>query len=45
MKTEPDGFEQSARIVAAFAQGEANDRVLTSLGQIAEAIRARPSDD
>ncbi len=45
METEPDGFEQSARIVEAFAQGETDDRVLTLLGQIAEAIRDRAIDD
>jgi len=35
----PDDFEKAAQIVEAFAEGEADDRVLDLLGRIADAIR------
>ena len=40
----PDPFEESARIVEAFSQGETDDRVLELLTQIAKAIRDHATD-
>lgn len=44
MSEKPDGFEESARIVEAFAAGASEDEV-ELLGRIAEAIRDRAIDD
>jgi hypothetical protein len=41
---EVDGYEQSARIVEAFSQGQA-DEVVTLLEEIAKAIRDQAVDD
>lgn len=45
MDEAPDDFEQAARIVEAFVEGEHDDRVLELLGQIADAIRDRAIAD
>lgn len=45
MADTPDNFEDSARIVEAFAQGESDDRVLELLSRVAQAIRDRAIDD
>lgn len=45
MADTPDQFEDSARIVEAFAEGETDDRVLELLGRIAQAIRDHATDD
>lgn len=42
--TDPDGFEQSARIAEAFAAGQ-TDEVVALLEEIARAIRDREIDD
>ncbi|WP_454888089.1 hypothetical protein [Sphingomonas oryzagri] len=39
MADTPDHFEDSARIVEAFAESETDDRVLELLRRIAQAIR------
>ena len=44
METEPDGFEESARIVEAFASGQDDEGVLALLAEIISAIRARAID-
>lgn len=44
MENEPDGFEQSARIVEAFSQGETDPRVLDLLREITQAIRDKAVD-
>lgn len=44
MENEPDGFEESARVVEAFAEG-ANDEVAELLGEIAKAIRDHAVND
>ncbi len=44
MDTEPDDFEQAARIVEAFADGETDDRLLDLLSRIAAAIRDHAID-
>jgi hypothetical protein len=41
----PDDFEKAAQIVEAFAEGEADDRVLDLLGRIADAIRDHAVDN
>lgn len=41
MARQPDDFEQSARIVESFAEGEFDERVLELLSEIAQAIRDR----
>lgn len=43
MVSEQDGFEQSARIVEAFASGQSND-VADLLAEIAKAIREKAID-
>lgn len=45
MEKEPDGFEQSARIVEAFASGQDDDKVVALLAEIVRAIRDRATDD
>lgn len=45
MEKEPDGFEQSAQIIEAFAEGETDPRVLDLLGQIAQAVRDKAVDN
>lgn len=45
MQTPPDNFEQSARIVEAFAEAETDPRVVELLGQVAQAIRDHAIDD
>lgn len=45
MTDTPDGFEESARIVEAFSEGETDDRVLDLLRRIAEAIRDHAVND
>lgn len=45
MRTDIDGFEQSARIVESFASGEYDERVMALLEEIASAIRDRAIDD
>ena len=44
MDKEPDGFEQSARIVEAFAAGQ-REEVVALLEDVAKAIRERAVDD
>ena len=44
METEPDGFEESARIVEAFAAGRP-DHVVELLTVVARAIRDHATDD
>jgi hypothetical protein len=44
METELDGFEQSARIVEAFASDQTSD-VADLLNEIAKAIREKAIDD
>ena len=44
MSDRPDGFEESARIVEAFAAG-ASEGEVELLGRIAKAIRDRALDD
>ena len=44
MDKEPDGFEQSARIVEAFATGQ-SEEVVALLEDVARAIRERAVDD
>lgn len=44
METEPDGFEQSARIVEAFEAGQP-EQIATLLREIAKAIRDKATDD
>ena len=44
MENEPDGFEQSARIVEAFSAGRSDD-VAALLAEIARAIRDHAIDD
>lgn len=41
----PDGFEESARIVEAFASGQTDATILALLDDIARAIRERATDD
>ena len=45
MSEEPDTFEQAARIVEAFSEGEDDQRVIDLLAQIAIAIRERAFND
>ncbi|MBV2148335.1 hypothetical protein KRZ98_08555 [Sphingobium sp. AS12] len=45
MDTEPIGYEESARIVEAFAESEEEPRVLELLAELATAIRARALND
>nr|WP_165388410.1 hypothetical protein [Sphingomonas populi] len=45
MDTKPDGFEESARIAEAFAEGETEPRVLEMLVELAKAIRDRAVND
>jgi hypothetical protein len=45
MSEEPDDFEQAARIVEAFSEGETDERVIDLLAQIAIAIRERAIND
>ena len=45
MESEPDGFEESARIVESFAEGETDPRVLDMLVELAKAIRDRAVSD
>lgn len=45
MSETPTDFEQAARIVEAFSEGEADDRVVDLLAQIAAAIREQAIDD
>jgi hypothetical protein len=45
MDNEPDGFEESARIVEAFAEGETDPRVLDLLSAIIKAIRDKAVDN
>jgi len=45
MEQTPDGFEESARIVEAFAEGETDPRVLDLLNAIIKAIRDKAVDN
>jgi hypothetical protein len=45
MADAPDQFEESARIVEAFAESETDERVLKLLASIAQAIRDHATDD
>ncbi|GGE97441.1 hypothetical protein [Sphingomonas prati] len=45
MQNPPDDYEESARIVEAFAEGETDPRVLELLRKIATAIRDHAIDD
>lgn len=40
----PDGFEESARIVEAFASGQTDATILALLDEITRAIRERAID-
>lgn len=41
MEDGPDSFEEAARIVEAFAEGETDERVIELLAEVATAIRKR----
>jgi hypothetical protein len=41
MEDHPDGFEEAARIVEGFAEGEIDERVIELLAEVATAIRER----
>ena len=41
MDEEPNSFEEAARIVEAYAEGESDERVLELLAEIATDIRSR----
>ncbi len=45
MSETTDDFEQAARIVEAFSEGETDDRVIDLLSQIATAIREKAIND
>ena len=45
MEQEPTGFEESARIVEAFAEAETDMHVLDMLAELAKAIRERSVND
>ena len=45
MSEGPSEFEQAARIVEAFSEGETDDRVIDLLAQIATAIREKAIND
>jgi hypothetical protein len=45
MQDEPTAFEESARIVEAFAEGEADPRVLDLLAELAKAVREQALND
>lgn len=45
MEDTVDGFEEAARIVEAYAEGESDERVIELLAQIAADIRAKLIDE
>lgn len=45
MNDTTDSFEEAARIVEAFAEGESDERVLNLLADLATAIRERSIND
>jgi hypothetical protein len=45
MEETTDGFEESARIVEAYAEAESDERVLALLSDIARDIRAKRLND
>jgi hypothetical protein len=45
MEETTDGFEEAARIVEAYAEGESDERVLELLADIARDIRAKLLND
>jgi hypothetical protein len=45
MEVGQDSFEEAARIVEAFAEGESEDQVLEMLADLAQAIRDRALND
>jgi len=45
MEIEPTGYEESARIVEAFAEGEDDARVVDLLAELAKAIREKALND